>query len=93
MGYLPKKAATRSGNSPRERNILHSTKLKGFGDVKSTLTTDMEMQSLAFAQVIFTLALFHYFLTMFLFLPFGMEIYNLCHYILDVCNLLFVFIL
>ena len=37
---------TGSGTSPRERSVLQSTKLKGVGDLKRVLTSDMEMQSL-----------------------------------------------
>ena len=37
---------TGSGASPRETSVLQSTKLKGVGDLKSVLTSDMEMQSL-----------------------------------------------
>ena len=44
--------------SPRERSVLQSSKLKGVG------TSDMEMQGLEFAQLVFCLALVQYFLTM-----------------------------
>ena len=44
--------------------MLQLTKLKGVGDLKSALTSDMEMQSLEFAQLGFGLALVQYFLTM-----------------------------
>ena len=57
---------TGSGTSPRERSVLQSTKLKGIGDLKSALTSDVEMQSLEFAQLVFGLALVQYFLTMLL---------------------------
>ena len=53
-----RKLLTGSETSPRERSVLQSTKLKGAGDLKSTLTSDMEMQSLEFAQMLFSLALF-----------------------------------
>ena len=53
-----------SGTSPRERNVLQSTKLKGVGDLKSILTSDMEIQSLELAQLVFGLALVQCFLTM-----------------------------
>jgi hypothetical protein len=42
-----------SGTSQRKRSVLQSTKLKGVGDLKSIWTSDMEMQSLEFAQLIF----------------------------------------
>lgn len=34
---------TGSGNSPRERSLLQSTKQKGVGDLKTTLTLDTEI--------------------------------------------------
>ena len=43
--------------SPRERSVLQSTKLKGVGDLKSILTSGMEMQGLEFAQLVSVLAL------------------------------------
>jgi hypothetical protein len=48
IGYLLRRAAN-SGTSPRERSVLQSTKLKGVGDLRSALTSVMEMQSLEFA--------------------------------------------
>lgn len=38
MGHPLKTAANRGGTSPKERSVLQSTKLKGVGDLKSTLT-------------------------------------------------------
>ena len=64
MGYLLKKVANRDWASPRERTVLQSAKIKRIGDLKSTLTSDMEMQSLEFSQLVFGLALVQYFLTM-----------------------------
>ena len=61
--------------------MLQSTKLKGVGDLKSTLTSDMEMQSLEFAQLVFGLALVQYFLTM--------TFCNVYPVMLEVCDLLF----
>lgn len=51
--------------------MLQSTKLKRVGDVKSTLTSDMKLQNLEFAQLAFSLSLVQYFLAMLLFLNFG----------------------
>jgi hypothetical protein len=48
------------GTSLRERRMLQSTKLKGVGDLK---TSDMEMQILECAQLVFSLALVQCFLT------------------------------
>ena len=51
------------GTRPGERVVFQSTKMKEVGDLKSALTSDMEMQSLEFAQLVFGLALVQYFLT------------------------------
>ena len=59
--------------------------MKGVGDLKSTLTSDMEMQSLEFAQLVFGLALVQYFLTMMFWNG------NICPVMLEVCDLLFDF--
>jgi hypothetical protein len=51
---------TGSGTSPREGSVLQSitsTKLKGVRDVKSPVTSEVEMQSLESAQLVFCLAL------------------------------------
>ena len=64
-------------------------KLKGVGDLKSTLTLDVEMKSLKFALLAFSLALIKHFLTMSYFLVFGMGMIILCHYMLEVCDLIF----
>jgi hypothetical protein len=71
--------------------VLQSAKLKGLGDMKSTLTSDMEMQSLEFAQMIVGLALVQYFLAFLPFLIFEMAMNILFHFMLEVCNLLFHF--
>lgn len=92
MVYLSRKAANREWNSPKERSVLQSTKLTGVGDLKSVLTSDMEMQSLEFVQLIFSLTLVQYFLTMPPSLCFGMVMNILCHYMLEVCDLYFGFI-
>ena len=60
MVYLLRNAASNS----KERNVLQSTKLKGARNLKNILTSDMETQSLQFAQLIFDLALVQYFLIM-----------------------------
>lgn len=53
----PGKLPTGSGNSPRERSVLQSTKQKAVGDRRSTLTLHMEMQSLEFILLGFVLVL------------------------------------
>jgi len=50
----------------------------------------MEMQFVGFPAG-FSLALAQYFLTVFPSLPFGTTMHILCHYILEVCDLLFHF--
>ena len=45
--------------------MLQSTKLNGVRDVESILTSDVEMQSLEFAQLVLGLALVYYFLAVF----------------------------
>jgi hypothetical protein len=54
VGYLLTKAANRSGTSPGERSLLQSTKMKK-GEI--ALTSDMEIQSWGFAQLVSCLAL------------------------------------
>lgn len=43
--YLLRKVVTREWNQPK-RKVLQSTKVTGVGDLKSILTSDMEMQNL-----------------------------------------------
>ena len=70
---------TRCGTRPRERSVLQSTNLKGVRELKSVLMSDVEVQSLKFTLLVFSLALVEYFFSIFLPLPFGMIIYILCH--------------
>ena len=53
-GTCQEELLTGSGTSPRERSVLLSTEVKRVGDLK---ISDMEMQSLEFAQLGFGLAL------------------------------------
>jgi hypothetical protein len=58
MGYLLKKAANREWNQPRRKKFDAVNRgKKGVGDLKTTLTSDIEMQSLEFARLISYLAL------------------------------------
>ena len=43
---LPRKPGNREQNQPGKGNLFQSTKIKRIGDLKNTLTSDMEMQSL-----------------------------------------------
>lgn len=52
-----------TGSSSRGRSVLLSTNLKGVIDLKSLLTSGMEMQSLEFRQLVFSFASVQYFLT------------------------------
>ena len=51
VDYLLSKAANREWKQTK-RIVLQSTKMKGVGDLKSTLTTDMMIQSLELAQLV-----------------------------------------
>ena len=58
VGYLLRKAANREWNQPRRKNFVAVNEdEKGVGDLKSALTSDMEMQSLEFSQLVSCLAL------------------------------------
>lgn len=59
--------------------------------MNSALTLDTEMQSLEFTLLVFSVPLVPYFLPMLPFLSFGMEMYILYLYTLEVCYLLIVF--
>ena len=56
-GICAKESCYKGVEPAQEREVLQSTKLKGVGDLKNALTSDMEMQSLEFAQLVFSLAL------------------------------------
>ena len=72
--------------------MFKSTKLKGVGELKGSLTSGMEMQNLEFDILVFGVAVVQYFLTMLPFLHFGIRMHMLCCFILKVCNLSFDFI-
>ena len=58
MGCLQRKAASREWEQPRKKKFAAVKKdEKGVGDLKTILTSDMEIQSLKFAQLAFCLAL------------------------------------
>lgn len=73
--------------------ILQSIKLKGIKVLKSALKLDMEVQSLEFDLLVFVHASVFPSLAIFPFLPFGMLMCILCHYILGLCDLVFNLIL
>jgi hypothetical protein len=58
MGYLLRKAGNREWNHPRRKMFVAVNKdEKAGGDLKSTLTLDLEMQSLEFVQLVSCLVL------------------------------------
>jgi hypothetical protein len=61
VGYLLRKVANREQNPPKRRKCVQSTELKRVGDLKSPLTSAMDMQSLEFAQLVFCLPWIQYF--------------------------------
>ena len=89
MKYLPRKAAEHLRTRTRERSVLQLTQLKGVGDLKSVLLSDMEIKSLKFVSLVFRLISVQHFLVMLLLLPFGMVTYVLFHCILEICGLNF----
>lgn len=80
-----------NGINPRKRSALQSQKMKEIRDLKSILTSNMEKQSLKFAQLVFCLTLVQHCLTVLPFLKFEMVIYILSHYISTRSKLLFCF--
>lgn len=73
-----------------ERNVLQSTKLKGCGGLKNTLTWDLEVGNLEFSLPVFSLALVKCFLIVLHFLPFELVVHVLCRCVLQTCDLSFV---
>ena len=67
--------------------MLQSTKLTGVGHLKSALTSDMEMQSLGFAQLVSGPALVQHSLTMLPFLHLGVVMDILCRGVGEECDL------
>ena len=58
MGYLLRKADNKERYRPRRKKFVAVDKdEKGVGDLKITLTSDMEMQGLEFAHLVSCLAL------------------------------------
>ena len=58
LHYLLRKAANKKWNQPRRKKFVAVNKdEKGVGDMKTALTSAMEMQSLEFAQLVSYLAL------------------------------------
>lgn len=87
MGYL----LTSGDPSQGTEGHCRQTKLLGFGILKSILTSYMEMQCLKFDLLVIHLDLAKCFFAMLGFLPSGMEMHNLSHWMLEVRGLHFHF--
>jgi hypothetical protein len=58
VGYLLRKAANREQNQPRRKKFVAINKHeKGVGDLKTALTSDIEVVNLEYAQLVSCLAL------------------------------------
>ena len=58
MSYLLRKAANREWKQPRRKKLVAVNKdEKGLGDLKTALTSHMEMQSWEFTQLVSCIAL------------------------------------
>ena len=57
MRYLLRNAADMEWKQPRKRSVAVNKDEKRIGDMKTALTSDVEMQSLEFAQLVSCLAL------------------------------------
>ena len=67
VGELPRRAANTVWHQPdREREVLRSTKLERVCNLKSSLTSDVELKDLEFPLLGFDLALVQYFFTLLL---------------------------
>lgn len=62
MRYLLMKDVKKKWNYPKKKKFVAIRKIKGFGDLKSGLTSNMEMHSLGLTQLDLSLALVQYFL-------------------------------
>lgn len=71
--------------------MMQSTKVKEVGDLEWFFTSDTEVQSLEFSQLVFGPPLRQYFLTCFLSLYLVMVMYVLSHCMLELRDLFFVF--
>ena len=52
-----------AASNSKERNVLQSTKLREFGESEEHLTSEVEMQSLKFVQLVFSVGLVQHFIT------------------------------
>lgn len=84
VDYLPRKAAECLGIRARERSVLRLTQLKGVGDRKTVLISDMETERLKFVSLVFRLISVQHFLIMPPLLPFRIVMYVLFYCILEI---------
>ena len=88
---LQRKAADKKRNQPKKKKYVAVNKDERNQDLKSTLISDIEMRCFEFPELVFHFVLVKFFLAMLSSLCFGMVLHMLCHYMLEVCNLLFYF--
>ena len=81
-GIPAKRAANREWIQPKRKKCAVDN--KAGQSWRSEERFDMEMQSLVFVQLVFSLDSIQYFLTILPFLHFGMVKYILCYYMLEV---------
>ena len=85
-GYLLRRAANCKLKQPKRKKCVVVNKAERSCRSEERLTPDMESQSLEYSQLVFSLALVRYFLTVFPFLL-GIVMYILGHDMLEVYNL------
>lgn len=86
MSICKRELHTGSGNSLGVGGTDLAGSKVGRAKLSKLLTSNMELQDLVFSMLGFCLALVYCFLTTLPFLPFGMAMYILCHYMLDLCD-------
>lgn len=91
-GMWQGKLQARCGTSPRERSLLLPIRLKGIGNPKSPLTSDMGTRNLEFALLASDFALVQNFIAGPPSFSLEMVMYILCHSILEVCVLVLILI-
>lgn len=80
VGYMPRRASDQVWNQPNRKKCV--------AVLKTTLASDIEIQNVNSALLVFRHAVVQSFLTVLPFLPFQIVIYSLCHCMLDVVCIL-----
>ena len=90
VGYQPRRAEDQVWNQPKRDKCIAVMKLQ---DWRAEAFSNIRHGDAEYGVclLVFGLALAQYFLTMFPFLPFGIIMYFLCHYMLEKYDLLFDF--